>query len=436
MKHIIVSLLVNGLIQALNLVGGVLSARYLLPEGRGLLAAAMLWPGLFAVFGSLTFDQGVLYYTATRRDSAASLLTTGMVLAAVLAIVTTVAGYVAVPYIFSAATPELISDTQLYLLFIPGNFFSLAILNCLSGRLDFGQLNIQRLVAPLGYVTIIIGCVFVGSVSVRSFIWASLITQLTVVLTGFLACRKIGLGRFRLEDAGVVLKYGLTLHLNTLIVIVGQRIDQTIISLYLPADRLGLYVVALSVATLAALPGGTLQMLAFPKIASQRTLEGRATLLHRYLLLATILTSGAAVVVFSVIPWLLIALYGPSFYPAIKLVGILLLGAIPAALSVILQGAYQAYGSTAVVVQLSLVRLTITAIVLALLVARYDLVGATWAFTIAQWATVLFALLHLRTITKIRTREFLRITPSDVALATEFLSRCYRFLRQRGRKPI
>ena len=46
MKDISVSFLTTAYIQALNIVTGLLAARLLLPEGRGELAALMLWPGL------------------------------------------------------------------------------------------------------------------------------------------------------------------------------------------------------------------------------------------------------------------------------------------------------------------------------------------------------------------------------------------------------
>ncbi len=48
MRDISVSFAATGAIQVVNIATGLLAARLLLPEGRGELAAIMLWPGILA----------------------------------------------------------------------------------------------------------------------------------------------------------------------------------------------------------------------------------------------------------------------------------------------------------------------------------------------------------------------------------------------------
>ena len=60
MKDISVSFATTAYIQVLNIATGLIAARILLPEGRGELAALMLWPGLIAELGNLGLSDALL----------------------------------------------------------------------------------------------------------------------------------------------------------------------------------------------------------------------------------------------------------------------------------------------------------------------------------------------------------------------------------------
>ena len=57
MKDVSVSFFTTGIVQVVNIATGLLAAWWLLPEGRGELAAIILWPGLIAELG----NRGVAY---------------------------------------------------------------------------------------------------------------------------------------------------------------------------------------------------------------------------------------------------------------------------------------------------------------------------------------------------------------------------------------
>src|SRR5262245_40443524 len=111
MKTFLVSVSVTALMQLANIASGVLAARLLLPEGRGALAIAILWPSLFAAVGFLSSDQGITYYAASRRESTASVLTTGLCLAFALSIITITVGYIGLPFLVGDIEGDALSDT-------------------------------------------------------------------------------------------------------------------------------------------------------------------------------------------------------------------------------------------------------------------------------------------------------------------------------------
>ena len=57
-------------IQVVNVATGLLAARLLLAEGRGELAALMLWPGLVAELGCLALSDAMLYRLASGASPA------------------------------------------------------------------------------------------------------------------------------------------------------------------------------------------------------------------------------------------------------------------------------------------------------------------------------------------------------------------------------
>jgi O-antigen/teichoic acid export membrane protein len=425
MKHLFISFLVTGIVQATNMVGGIIAARYLLPEGRGLVAAAMLWPGLMAAIGYLSIDQGLTYYSATRRGEAASLLTTTVVLAALLSAVTAGIGYFLVPVIVGAKNTELVDNTRLFLWVIPLTAFGLTIMGALNGNLRISSWNVQRLISPCVYVAAVLTLVLIGATTVRNFILSMLLANVAFSLLGIKTCWSINLGRFRLGDAGRILLFSLPLHVGALIGLAAQRIDQALISLYLPLESLGFYVVATNIAGTINFAGNTLAVLAFPKIASHAELRDKGVTLRRYFQLTVGLTTVLAVALLLVSRWLVIAFYGPAFETAATLVQILLLGGVAAALSGTLQSAVRAYGRTALLVKISVVSLVSTAVALAVLVPGFGIIGAAWAFVAAQWAICAFVMYSLPAFTEMPLRELFRVAPEDVAKVAIAIRRLY-----------
>src|SRR3954470_20467479 len=68
MKALVVTILTTGVLQLANLASGLLAARLLLPEGRGALAIAILWPTTLAYLLLFGLSDAVTYYSANRQE--------------------------------------------------------------------------------------------------------------------------------------------------------------------------------------------------------------------------------------------------------------------------------------------------------------------------------------------------------------------------------
>jgi len=96
-----VSFATTAYIQALNILTGLLAARLLLPEGRGELAALMLWPGLVCELGGLALSDALLYRLASGAATPRRLFAAMVWLAAGLTIVLVPIGVALLPHVMA-----------------------------------------------------------------------------------------------------------------------------------------------------------------------------------------------------------------------------------------------------------------------------------------------------------------------------------------------
>ena len=61
MKNFTISFIATFLIQMITMIQGMVSARWLLPLGKGELTTIMLWPSIFVSFGILGIQDAVAF---------------------------------------------------------------------------------------------------------------------------------------------------------------------------------------------------------------------------------------------------------------------------------------------------------------------------------------------------------------------------------------
>ncbi|MGQ0663930.1 MAG: lipopolysaccharide biosynthesis protein [Pseudomonadota bacterium] len=416
MKDISVSFLATALIQAANIATGLLAARLLLPEGRGELAAIMLWPGLIAELGILGLSDSVLYHAATRRASPRALFAAMASLAAGLSVVLIAAGLVILPLVLAAYPPELQRLAVLYLgAFLPTYFGALFLATLFQGQLELVIWNGLRCVVGLGYLGFILVLLAVGAATVGGFALAAILANLAALAAGLaLAWREGWVAlRPRLEVMKELVVYGAKVHLGEMLNSVRQRLDQAVVALWLPAADLGLYVVALTVANAPSLLGQTIANVAFPKVSQQDSAAGKAEVFGRYLRFALALAATASLALFALADWLVPLLFGRPFAPAAAIVGILILGAVPLAGKLMFMAALKAWNQPLAIGRAEVSGLVAAVVSLAALLPRFGLWGAAWSLVIAQTAATLHMSVSLSRRLDLRLAVLLRPTPDD-----------------------
>lgn len=381
MRHLIASFAGTGLIQALNLVSGVLAARLLLPEGRGELAAVLLWPSIIAAVGCLSIDQAITYSAARQPAAAPRLLKLGLGMAAALAVATLAVAYPLLPYLYRSHAPEVAALARLYLLVsVPSFGLSLIATGLLQGLLKIEAWNTVRAAQPLLYVCAILLLVVLGAAAVEGFVHAALGAGVLAMLVGLWLCfrstrRLAGAGPSS-ADLGPIVRYGLTVHLGSMMAMLSSRLDMMLISLLLAAADLGLYAVAVALASPIVMISSTLTPLAFPKVSNQALLAGKAEVLGRYLRLGLAMGLAAGLCLMVAGPWLLELLFGQAFLPAVTPFRLLLAASVLGALRALLGAGLKAGGQPGLVNRVDLLALALAAIAMPILLLRFGLPGA------------------------------------------------------------
>jgi O-antigen/teichoic acid export membrane protein len=427
MKDIVSSFTATALIQASNIGSGVLLARFLQPDGRGELAAVILWPSVIGGIGIIGLHEAVAYYAARRPQEAGGFLRASLALGlALCALLMPLAALVA-HVVFADSRPEVREAAFLYVAFLPLHFAASFAVGLFQGMLRFAQWNLLRVLMHVAYFLLIPLFYALGWGGVYGFAAASLLSLGLVAAASLIGCARAGwlsptaAAPVR-QAAPALARYGLTVHLGATIAIIAERLDQMIISVMLSAADLGLFVVAVTVARLPLVVASTLGTVAFPKIAAAVDDETRTDLFGRYARATMLTVVPSALFLAAVMPWLLTWFFGPAFAAATPLAWLLVVGAVPLSLKAMITAGLKGYNRGAIVSQAEIVTLGLSAAALAALVPSFGLMGAAAASVAAQGGALVFLLLRIKQATGIRPSDLLLPRRDDLAVIGDMLA--------------
>ncbi len=241
----------QGGVLALGAFTGVASARLLGPTGRGELAALTLWPSVLIFLGSLGLNQSVVFHTGQRRFTTSEIWTASAALGVAQSLVVIAAGLFILPMALREYSPLVRNLGIVFLSTSPLIILLGYPANLLQGKLAFHSFNLIRLTAPSVYLVSL------------AILWALHRASLSLVvfsqIVGFIGALVFGLwllyraGDFHLawkpKAFTALLGYGLKSQLSNVTGYVNQRLDQLLLTLLISPRDLGLYVVAVTVAT-------------------------------------------------------------------------------------------------------------------------------------------------------------------------------------------
>jgi O-antigen/teichoic acid export membrane protein len=378
-SRVLLTIATNVLVLACSIGPAVLAARALGPEGRGELAAALVWSSLLSAVVQLGLAQSLTYCAAAGAHPPPELLSAAVLMVAAEGVTLLAVTWSLLPRIGSAR-PELVGSLAIAMPLVPLLVTSTYACAILQGLARFTAWNTTRAIAALAYPFGLLLAIVTGTRDVHRILYS--ILAATSVSTGVILAVSVRIAgrpaRPSVSTISGLLRYGLRAHWGNLAWLLNTRLDQLVLSLLVPFSSLGQYAIGASMAS-GLLPfSGAFASVTFTEVASALPHQQRRTIVRavRRTVLVTGLIAGGLVVTAS---WVVPTVFGDAFVPGIGPARILLLSGVVLGINYVLSDGLRGLNHPARVAACEAAGLLVTSLLLWTLVPRLGVLGAALA---------------------------------------------------------
>jgi len=403
-------------VSALNLVTGILIARYLGPSGKGTFVIITLTAGIMVTFGNFGLGQALLYSRAKKKYTNQELWTFSLIFAVAWGI--TLSGIAIIILWLVAPTLLKIKMDSLLAMGIcavPAMLWIEFNRTYLMGGHQFKLYNLVDAIRALSWFTL--AWIFVVTfrnrlkAAVAAWLIAALVTGgIQLILTW--SPGKIRLKRFMTMGRDLF-GYGLKTYLTTLLQFFNYRLDAFILNWFSTSAVVGIYSVAVSLAESIWQLCNAVASLVFPKVSALTGKEAnRLTPITSRLTLSTSIIMAVFLAVVG--PWAIPYLYGKAFAPAVYPLWFLLFGVVAFGLVKILYGDLAGRGFPGVGGWVTGTALVLTILFDYTLIPLWQASGAAIASSISYTAAAALCTFYFTRITGIPHKEVWLLKVSDI----------------------
>ena len=390
------------LIQGLNAGTGVLTARLLMPAGRGQLAAITLWSSFLAGMTTFGLPSALIYYIRNRPKQTGDLLVNGLVMSTLLSIVAAVVGVIWMPHWLHQYPAWAIRSAQWFLIVTPLCSTAFVIRGALEASGAFKSSNVAQLLNPAVTLAMLLGLLAVHRFNTFTAALAYILAAFPVF--GLLAwqARHLFTGSLRpnVATSRLLLSYGIRSYGIDLLGTLALQVDQVLVVSFLTPADLGLYVVVLSLSRMLNVFQLSVVMVLFPKAAG-RTQEDAVALTGRAARMSLLITGACAVCVAVIGPLLLRIFYGAAYARSALSLRILLAEVTISGCLYVLAQAFMALGRPGTVTLLQAMGLSLSVPLMVLLIPRWGIAGAAFSLLMSTCARFVFLYVSFPLILKI-----------------------------------
>jgi O-antigen/teichoic acid export membrane protein len=398
------------ILQVLNMVSGVELARGLGVTNRGALAAAMLWPTVIGTIGALGLEESMTYHVAREHEDVGKWLGSALVLCAIQTVVFTTITAIAVPLALHNHNATTIHSGWIFTGFVACSVFALALNGTLNGLHRYSSYNLARMsigFAMVGGQTIFL---IIGKFSVEVLVSLFMGCYVVCLLFDCWLVTRAKPGRLRVEWATVkrIFAFGIRSNTSTTSSYLNQRLDQLVISAFLTARQLGIYVVAVTFTMLTPLIGGSVAVATLPNIARIKDDPKERKLMARRLVSLTLLASILAslpIIIFA--PLLIKIFFGSHFAVGGNITRVTSVASISFATTRSLEAVLRGIGRPLSAGMAEFVALGGTVVCLAALLPTLGLIGAAYASLVAYTTSGAWMTWRIKKLLGVKVREIL-----------------------------
>jgi O-antigen/teichoic acid export membrane protein len=307
----------NVVAQSLGLTSGILAARFLGPLGRGELATIRFYPMLLALLGSFGIQQAVAFALSRRPDDEGGILRAGFWLSILIAVPQALLAAMLLPYLISHDKQYLTWETQWFFAYVIVDYARMTLLSADQGAFRFSRYNIFKVLPLIGYVAGMALMVWFEMATSHFFALCYQLGPLLALMVQIsFAWKHLAAAWPLAEDMRMLWKSGMSFQLPHFLGHLLEHGSLFIVVSVLPADDVGLFMVALAIAMAQFATAIAFMQVGFVKIAGEATRSAALAAFIRQFRAAQVAMVGLSCVVLAASPYLIRIGFGESFLAA------------------------------------------------------------------------------------------------------------------------
>ncbi len=406
----------NASVALVGVVTGPLQARALGPAGRGELAAILTPFAFLPTLAGVGLGSYVQRAVARGRHAGAAF---GAILPVIVGVGLALA-VLAPPIAGLLAGGRAVVYTMLIvgLVLFPIGMVTNVLLDVSIGLEDWRPVMTYRVIPPIVQLVCIPALFFSGNLTVSSAAIVSFGGSVILLLPASRAWRRCRPLQFDFRELREATAFGAKCWFGGLSNLANARLDQLLMIRLVSSSVLGVYAVAVTLATFFLSP----VVAAISTAAGPRMARGDGDLSRQ---LCRLTLAGAAVVGLGVgvlSPFVLRYVFGPAFMGALPMALILLVGTVPNGAGGVLNTSVSAHGRPDLAARGEGLALIVTVGGLAVALPTLGGIGAALVSTVAYSTQFLFLLTRARRLHGGRYRDYVLITSNDARLVRLLLS--------------
>ncbi len=431
-KTVIQNLTTNIVILGLGFATSVLLARMLGPEGRGLLEAIKLWPMLLIVLSMFGLGKAVSYFSAQSPQQAASYFATGWVLLVVFAIPIMMLGWFIIPLTLRDYGEVTIQAARIFLLLIPIQFAGNLPFWSLHGLGKFSIWNVLRSLFGVLWLLVVLTA-FITDHKTAFFMASGYLIAMIIncAIWMYFMFRVVpGPYKPQLSHLSKLIRYALPSTFMFLPQQLNQRLDQMLIAVFLPAEILGLYVVAVAWSNLLSLTMTPISQAVFPKVAGMTDSKIAEDYGIQALRMSMLIAFALFLMMLFVTPFIFPMIYGGDFKSAVPAAILLVAASAIKSVGTVNAEILSGLGKPKEPMKAQFIGLAGTFLALLFLLRPYGLMGAAIASFIGYGITVVSSLIFLLRETNTSLRYLFPMKEDILILIAVLYSNLTRLAKQ------
>jgi O-antigen/teichoic acid export membrane protein len=385
----------NLAVQGVNLLCGIITARSLGADGRGLLAGIIMWPQFLAYGMTMGIPIASVYWLKRRRDISSELAGAGLLLSTAFGLLAALIGAIILPYSLHTYPVAAIHLARLWILVTPLELLAVTLIAQAQAADAFSRYNVFRFLSPFSVLIVLAIEKALGRLTYSSAALAYLLgcTPATIWTARWAWRYFRPTLRSPVAASRLLLSYGVRAWGADLLGTVATQVDRVLVVGLLNPEMMGLYVIAQSAAGVIAFIPTAVAPITMPRSTNLSTddtvaLTGRAARAT----LCLMLLASLPLLFFG--NFLLRLVYGHGFAGAAVILPFLVIEAIAGGLTSVLSQAFLAAGFPGTVSMLQGCGVLTSIPLMFWLIPRLGLKGAGCALMLSTLCRLLFVLLN------------------------------------------